>query len=134
MQRLAASSGPGSRQALLSLQGAAGNRAVQRLVNETNALEEAAPAASPDLFNVPDAHLPAPGGGQPIPDQVRRGMEGALGQDFSGVRVHTDSSPDSVGALAYTQGNDVHFRPGMYQPDSQSGREALGHELAHVVQ
>jgi len=134
LQRLAASSGPGSRQALLALQGAAGNRAVQRLVNDANALEEAEAAAEPELFNVPDANLPAPGGGQPIPDQVRRGMEGALGQDFSDVRVHTDSSPDSVGALAYTQGSDVHFRPGMYQPDSQSGREALGHELAHVVQ
>lgn len=134
LQRLATTSGPGSRRALLALQGAAGNRAVQRLVNDASALEEPAATASPDLFNVPDAHLPAPGGGQPIPDQVRRGMEGALGQDFSDVRVHTDSSPDSVGALAYTQGTDVHFRPGMYQPDSQSGREALGHELAHVVQ
>ncbi len=135
LQRLASAGGAGSRRALLSLQGATGNRAVQRLLNEASVVEEEQVATeSPELFNVPDAQLPSPGGGQAIPDQVRRGMEGAFGQDFSNVRVHTDSSPDSVGALAYTQGSDVHFRPGMYQPDSQSGREALGHELAHVVQ
>ncbi len=135
LQRLATSSSTSSHGALLSLQGTAGNRAVQRLLNETSVFEDEALASeSASTFNVPDAHLPAPGGGQELPDQLRRGMEGALGQDFSDVRMHTDSSPDSVGALAYTQGSDVHFRPGMYQPDSQSGREAIGHELAHVVQ
>jgi len=40
----------------------------------------------------------------------------------------------SLGAQAYTQGTDIHFAPGQYQPSSQGGQELLGHELAHVVQ
>ncbi len=39
-----------------------------------------------------------------------------------------------MGALAYTQGNNVHFAPGQYNPSSQKGQELLGHELTHVVQ
>lgn len=70
-----------------------------------------------------------------IPDPVRTTMESSLGDDFSNVRVHTNSSQaKSIGALAYTRGNDVHFAPGHYNPGSTSGRKLLGHELAHVVQ
>jgi hypothetical protein len=39
-----------------------------------------------------------------------------------------------MGALAYTQGNDVHFAPGQYNPESSKGQELIGHELTHVVQ
>lgn len=39
-----------------------------------------------------------------------------------------------MGALAYTQGSDIHFARGQYQPGSAAGDELLGHELAHVVQ
>ena len=70
-----------------------------------------------------------------MPDEVKTGMEGSFDRDFSHVRVHANSSkaPD-VGALAYTQGSDIHFAPGQYTPDTSSGRQLLGHELAHVVQ
>jgi len=51
------------------------------------------------------------------------------------VNIHKDSEQaPSLGALAYTQGNDVHFAPGQYDPGSQKGQELLGHELSHVVQ
>jgi outer membrane protein OmpA-like peptidoglycan-associated protein len=51
------------------------------------------------------------------------------------VNLHTESEQASqMGALAYAQGNDVHFAPGQYNPSSQSGQELIGHELAHVVQ
>lgn len=39
-----------------------------------------------------------------------------------------------MGAKAYAQGSDLHFAPGEYAPESQQGRELIGHELAHVVQ
>lgn len=62
-------------------------------------------------------------------------MSQSFGTDFSDVKVHRDSqSAVDAGALAYTQGNDIHFAPGRYDPFSQSGRELLGHELTHVVQ
>jgi len=40
----------------------------------------------------------------------------------------------NLGALAYAQGNEVHFAPGQFKPDNQAGQELIGHELAHVVQ
>lgn len=70
-----------------------------------------------------------------IPDTVKQRMEDSFGTDFSSVRVHPDSSKaPEVGALAYTQGTDIHFAPGQFKPDSTSGQELLGHELTHVMQ
>lgn len=70
-----------------------------------------------------------------MPDEVKGKMESAIGADFSDVRMHTDSSSaTNVGALAYTQGSDVHFAPGQFKPDTTSGQELIGHELTHVVQ
>lgn len=54
---------------------------------------------------------------------------------LSSVQLHPDSStPEQVGALAYTQGTDIHFAPGQFKPDTQAGRQLIGHELAHVAQ
>ncbi|NIM17452.1 MAG: DUF4157 domain-containing protein [Candidatus Aminicenantes bacterium] len=70
-----------------------------------------------------------------IPEEVRANMENTFQANFSDVKVHPDSSkaPD-VGALAYTQGSDIHFAPGQYKPDTSSGRQLLAHELTHVQQ
>ncbi len=72
--------------------------------------------------------------GAPLPAGVQTKMDAAFDFDFSNVRVHEGGAASEIGALAYTQGSDVHFGPGQYQPHSQSGQELLGHELAHVVQ
>ena len=70
-----------------------------------------------------------------MPDNVKAGMESAFSTDFSGVTVHASSArAPEVGALACTQGSDIHFAPGQFRPDTSAGRELLGHELAHVVQ
>ncbi len=70
-----------------------------------------------------------------IPDDVKVRAESAFNTDFSNVRVHANSSKaPEVGALAYTQGSDIHFAQGHYSPGSSSGNRLLGHELAHVVQ
>ena len=70
-----------------------------------------------------------------LPGEVQSGMEQTLGADFSNVNIHTGSqSAKDMGALAYTQGNDVHFAPGQFNPGSNTGKELIGHELAHVVQ
>jgi hypothetical protein len=80
------------------------------------------------------AHPPVHGGGAEMPEEVRGRMETAFSVDFSPVRIHEGPHAEAVGALAYTQGTDIHFAPGQYQPASQRGQELLGHELAHVVQ
>src|SRR5262249_35000388 len=74
------------------------------------------------------------GGGRALDPGVQRSMEGSFGADFSSVRVHEGGHVPAIGALAYTQGADLHFAPGQYDPGSSRGRELIGHELAHVVQ
>lgn len=79
--------------------------------------------------------VPSGGGqGRELPAAVRTKMESAFNADFSAVRVHEGPQASAVGALAFTQGTEIHFAPGQYDPDSQRGQELLGHELAHVVQ
>ncbi|WP_309120032.1 DUF4157 domain-containing protein [Paenibacillus sp.] len=69
-----------------------------------------------------------------IPEPVLQKMEASFGASFEGVNIHVGGEASEVGALAYTQGSDIHFAPGQYRPDTKSGQELLGHELAHVVQ
>ena len=77
-------------------------------------------------------------GGVPLEPAVRSRMEGALGYDFSKVRVHTGAEADgwarSYGALAYTSGRNLVFGNGQYRPSTSEGQKLLAHELTHVVQ
>lgn len=61
-----------------------------------------------------------------------------MGQDFSGVRIHTGAnaaaSAKAINAKAYTIGNHIVFNQGQYQPDTHEGKKLLAHELTHVVQ
>jgi hypothetical protein len=76
--------------------------------------------------------------GQPLDASTRGFMEPRFGQEFSGVRVHTDAaaaqSARDVNAYAYTVGNHIAFATGAYAPDTDSGQQLLAHELAHVIQ
>jgi hypothetical protein len=80
----------------------------------------------------------ARGGGQSLDAGLQRSMGQAMGADFSGVKVHTDSQSDqlnqSIQAKAFTTGQDVFFRQGAYQPGSREGQELIAHELTHVMQ
>jgi hypothetical protein len=70
-----------------------------------------------------------------ISDELKTDMEDHFNTDFSNVRVHTESSKaGEVGALAYTQGTEMYFAPGQFQPGTSRGKQLLGHELTHVVQ
>ena len=93
-----------------------------------------APARPQPTAKPPHKALLSAGGGQALPPQVQARMERALGADFSAVRIHQGERAAAMGAHAYTQGTDIHFAPGMYDPESQHGLELLGHELTHVVQ
>ncbi|MCP5104358.1 MAG: DUF4157 domain-containing protein, partial [bacterium] len=70
-----------------------------------------------------------------LPESVQTKMEGALNTSLGDVNVHANSSKATeVGALAYTQGTDIHVAPGHYNPGTSSGKQLLGHELTHVAQ
>ena len=76
--------------------------------------------------------------GQALPESSRQFFEPRFGQDFSSVRVHTDSvaakSAQSINALAYTTGSNIVFNNGQYSPESDNGKRLMAHELTHVVQ
>lgn len=65
-------------------------------------------------------------------------MEARFKHDFSGVRVHTDArataSAKSMGALAYTYGEDIFFDSSSFRPNTPQGLTLIAHELSHVVQ
>lgn len=111
-----------SSRAVMQLQREAGNAAVSELVEEPR---------SP-------VHDVIASGGSPLEPAVRADMESRLGHDFGEVKVHTDAaahdSATSVGAHAYTVGNNVVFQRDAYDPASHAGRTTLAHELTHVVQ
>ena len=69
--------------------------------------------------------------GQPLAAPLREEMEGRLGTDFSGVRIHADGPARAcaaeLGAHAYTFGNHVVLGEG-------ADKNALAHELVHVIQ
>ncbi len=77
-------------------------------------------------------------GGQPLADSVRTSLEPHFEHDFSQVCLHTDAEADKLSrkleAEAFTTGKDIFFRDGAYQPDTDSGKRLIAHELTHVVQ
>jgi Domain of unknown function (DUF4157) len=78
------------------------------------------------------------GSGSPLDGNTRSAMEGAFNNDFSGVQIHTGQESanlnKSLGARAFTHGNDIFFNSGEYQPQSSQGKHLLAHELTHTIQ
>ena len=122
------------------LQKLAGNRGVQRLIQRSPLPSAITNNTAP--FELDDETAmqieKAQMGGQPLDSSVRSSLEPALGYDLSSVKVHTkpeDSQlSQTVGAKAFTLGQDVFFKEGSYNPDSSDGQHLLAHELTHVVQ
>jgi len=77
-------------------------------------------------------------GGKPLDPTTRTFFEPRFGQDFSQVRLHTNANAarmaDSLGAQAFTLGNNIAFASNQYSTNTSAGKNLLGHELAHVVQ
>jgi len=97
----------------------------------------AAAARAPASSGTPRFLQPGQGGGTPLPAPVRRDFERG-GIELSAVRVHADAQADAQarahGALAFTQGEHIHFKAGRFDPHGADGRRLLAHELAHVLQ
>lgn len=76
--------------------------------------------------------------GSPLPSSTREHMEQRMGADFSQVRIHTSPSSHeastAIGARAFTNGAHIHFSNGEFNPQSQSGKHLLAHELTHTIQ
>jgi hypothetical protein len=99
---------------------------------------ETAAAAAGGHLAPPLVHQALATTGEALDPIARDQLEGMLGHDLSRVRIHTgplaDASARAIGARAYTVGQDIVFRDGLFQPHSREGRRLLAHELTHTVQ
>lgn len=96
-------------------------------------------ASSDSLAPVPPiVHEVLRSPGQPLDMATRAFFEPRFGQDFSAVRVHTDSlaakSAEAISAKAFAYRHHIAFAAGSYDPSSDQGKRLLAHELTHVLQ
>jgi len=105
----------------------------EQLRRKESGMAADAPGTAPAIVH---KALSAPG--QPLDSAMRDFFEPRFGQDFSQVRVHTDSgaaeSARAVNARAYTVGQDIVFGDRQYAPRTSAGDHLLAHELAHTIQ
>lgn len=136
---------------VMQLQRSIGNRAVGKLLSGIGGLSSTAQQALVQRQEVPEkeellqgmferkpeqatcpscsiSHVQLEEGNlKGMSDNLKSGLEQLSGMDLSDVRVHRNSGkPEKVGALAYTQGTDIHVGPGQ--------EKHLPHEGWHVVQ
>ena len=104
---------------MLDLQSRAGNQAVSGLLRAEDAASDRMPGA-------------------PLDPATRQFMEARLGQDFGGVRIHSDraaaESARRLDARAYTVGDDIVLGAEAQHESAWRRRRLLAHELTHVVQ
>ena len=97
--------------------------------------ESSRQTASPDIEKSLNS---SKGSGSPLPHNTREEMGTSFGADFSGVRIHNDTSSQQMNkdlnAQAFTHGSDIYFNSGKYDTSSTAGKHLLAHELTHVVQ
>jgi hypothetical protein len=105
----------------------------KRQLVQRQAQDGAAQSLPSSVMDVVQSH-----GGEPLPESTKDYMESALGTDLSGVRVHTSPqvarAAQDINAEAFTQGQDIYFGAGRYEPDTTSGKKLLAHELTHTIQ
>ncbi|OLT59687.1 eCIS core domain-containing protein [Moorena bouillonii] len=102
---------------------------------QTKANPGQTPTVSPNLETKIQSRR---GTGQPLPENTRSFMASRFGNDFSGVKVHTDSiaasAAQELNAQAFTTGQDIFFGSGYYEPHTTKGKTLLAHELTHTIQ
>ncbi len=78
------------------------------------------------------------GKGRQMDKKTQNEMESAFGVDFSDVNIHTDADAvdmsKSLHAQAFTNGKDIYFNAGKYNPQNNDGKRLLAHELTHTIQ
>lgn len=78
------------------------------------------------------------GSGHKLDDEAREELEAHSGTDLGEVNIHggpeADALNQQVGSLAFAHGQDIFFGQGQYNPDSETGKKLIAHEVAHTVQ
>jgi hypothetical protein len=78
------------------------------------------------------------GTGEGLSPKEKSFYEPRFGYNFSAVKLYTSAkaneSAQNINALAYTHGNHIVFGRNQYNPETDSGKKLMAHELTHVVQ
>ena len=76
--------------------------------------------------------------GEALPTALRFALETAFDADLAAVRVHRDmpaiGAASDFGAHAFASGTNIYFGAGRFDAASETGRELVAHEVAHVLQ
>jgi len=105
------------------------------IIQEKTKILQRKETGTPAITNSIESRIQrASGKGRPMGKDVESGF----GADFSNVNIHTDQESSSlnnqINAKAFTYKNNVFFGENQYQPETNSGKHLLAHELTHVVQ
>ena len=84
--------------------------------------------------NFPGIDLLSRGSGRPLelPDDLRGRLEAHFGASLDNIRFRESSDAADLGAKAYARGDEIHFAPGQFRPDTEQGRKMIGHEVSHI--
>lgn len=69
-----------------------------------------------------------------LPEEVQSSLEGHFGYSIDHLKFRESSDVEQIGAKAYARGDEIHFAPGQFRPDTALGRKMIGHEVAHIAQ
>ena len=111
---------------------------VQSMSSEEDVQKDSASDNGSNVSGIQKQLKSSKGGGRPMDRKTLNAMQDSFGADFSGVRIHTDAQAiamnQAIGAHAFTNGNDIYFNKGKYNPNSNAGKHLLAHELTHTLQ
>ncbi len=69
-----------------------------------------------------------------LPTELTQKLENHYGYNLSALRIRESSEADKAGGKAFTQGTNINFGKGMFQPQTKFGQKMIAHEVAHVIQ
>ncbi|MBN8640460.1 MAG: DUF4157 domain-containing protein [Flavobacteriales bacterium] len=88
--------------------------------------------------NIEQSLASSKGKGSSMSKSTQEEMNSGFGTNLDNVKIHTDSTAvqmnKELGSHAFTSGNDIYFNEGKYNPENESGKHLLAHELTHTVQ
>lgn len=86
--------------------------------------------------DVPDTAGLSKGSGRALhlPEALQDSLEGQFGYSIDNLKFRESSDVNTIGAKAYARGDEIHFAPGQFRPDTALGRKMIGHEVAHIAQ
>jgi len=69
-----------------------------------------------------------------LPDTLQSRVRSQFGLNLESIRARESSQVADMGAKAMAQGNIISFAPGIFNPNTRSGQEIIGHELHHITE